>query len=358
MALCWDDKKVALQIDADPLRNPRDEFPEDWTVLHLTDDNMASYDSFREVIHRLSELLGEEWPSVEPLMTREVFASLQEEMRRERSAVRWTELRRRPYDSGAWSERLPDGSTVSADDGTVWATPEFEFLRFASTHTIARTVQFGMELCSLYAPYRSGGIQEYRLLDEPFCDVDGLRSYLRDAKGLPGYDAAMQALNYVAEESLSPMGTFVTCCLCLPREMGGYDLVRPSLGGCFVSEPSALGRAPSQEGPYMAYDLCWPWCGVALQYTGEEPPSPRQLRCLKAAQTFDIDVVCLTRREIHDPDAFEEAASLLARKLDERLPEADEAFLEARAQLRASLEFPSYDHMELTNECSHCHELV
>jgi hypothetical protein len=57
MALVWSKEKVALQIDDDPASEP---FcgPDDWTVIHVTTDQLGSFEGCQEVVDHLSRALG------------------------------------------------------------------------------------------------------------------------------------------------------------------------------------------------------------------------------------------------------------------------------------------------------------
>jgi hypothetical protein len=59
MALYWPEKKVALEIVDDPERRPFEApDPEEWRVLHVSVEDLASYDRFTSVMRRLGGLLG------------------------------------------------------------------------------------------------------------------------------------------------------------------------------------------------------------------------------------------------------------------------------------------------------------
>lgn len=357
MALCWEDKKVAVVIDDDVFSEPF-EGPSDWTVFHITSDDLCDYGSFNSTMKALHEALGDveegEFEDYPP----DLFEMAREQVESLRRDSEWALQRLFPYDSPAHDGELPPSSLVLLHDGSSRATPEFAFLQYASHAFLPQVVQFGMELCSFYTTRHDEHQGDYIMLEEPYCTREGLRAYLRDARGYPGYEQAMQALEFVVEGALSPMDSYLIECLCLPRELGGYELTEPATGGFFGDGSGALGRAPTADSPYTAYDLCWPWQQVALQYTGDNPPSRRERRSLAAPQTFDLDVVCVTTQEVKDPRAFEEAALLLASKLDVSLPNPNAAFAKARERLRQQLTFPDYGHMALTHLNEHVRETL
>ena len=366
MALYWPEQKVALQIDDDPLALPYDG-PDDWTVIHTTVDQVADFDSFIAVTDNLTEALGSPFlPSSDARLQRQVYEFLMARIADEYPGVY-------PYkpkyqgettdnpeilDLSDWKEHLPKGSLRDIGNGVSMSTPEFHFLRMAPKLKLSQLIQLGMELCGTYGTDHMESPRDYRLYETPVTDVDQLRSYLRDARDVEGYRAALKALNYVVEESPSPAATYITMLLTLPRHMGGYDLFRPQLSFGVDARFGGMGMAPSADGPYELYDLCWARQGVVVQFVGDQPPTPRERRGLAAPDLVDMFVVCLTISQIADDGAFDEAARLIADKLGYPVPPEDETFRAARAQLREDLTFPDYDHMCSMSEDWHCHKLV
>lgn len=355
MALRWEDKKVALEIDDDLLSRHFDA-PDDWKVIHVSSKDLEDYESFNTTMRGIHEALNSEEPYVNyPI---ELFEAAREQMKFADRETNWVLRQLYPLDLQGWSGDAPSGSIVPLKNGEERMTPEFKFLVCAATQPISKTVQLGMELCGYYATDHDGKDSDFTVLEDPFCTVEEIRDYLRQAKNLDGYSNAMEAIGYVMEGSLSPMSSYIAECLCLPRCYGGYDLTRPTLGGLFDAGFEGMGRAPSEEGPYVAYDLCWPWAGLAMQYVGDTPPTPRERRSLEVRPTFDIETVCVTTQEVKNPKTFEEAVRLLASKLEIELPESDPDFLKERALLRSELTFPAYDHMALTHTNAHFHETL
>lgn len=355
MALRWDDKKIALEIDDDLLAEPF-EAPEGWQVIHINSDDLCCYSSFNRIMKQVHALV-DDVPSDEDYPY-DLFEIAREQVHMVRRRTAWALGRLYPYEDSMWDGELPPDSVVTLRTGEKRATPEFKFLMSAAEDTMPKTVQLGLELCGRYATDHYGSGADYILLDDPYCSVTELRDYLRSARAFKGYERAMEALEFVVEEALSPMDTYLIACLCLPRELGGYDLPRPAAGGYFDDGCDGLGRAPSEEGPYLAYDLCWPWRHVVMQYVGPKPPTARQRRSLAVEPTFDMDPVCVTTQEVRDPEAFEEATLVLASKLGISLPESNEQFVDARTRLRSELAFPDYEHMALTHVNAHFRETL
>ncbi|SFX64466.1 hypothetical protein [Olsenella sp. kh2p3] len=59
MALYWPEAKVALEIVDDPASKPY-EGPADWSVLHVTCEDIRDVRRFQEMGRKLGRLLGED----------------------------------------------------------------------------------------------------------------------------------------------------------------------------------------------------------------------------------------------------------------------------------------------------------
>lgn len=437
MALYWNSRKMALQVDDDPDSIPF-HGPDDWFVFHMQSDQFSDYDTFEEAMNDLAKALSErsgdagreaassncKLDGYEPDDRLRLSNSLpdafgdgptvcqygnDQESLFEMIVQLWLSetfdyglefARLFPLDEkyvAKCENELPHGSLVELVDGSRLATPEFRFLSFAASHTCAETLALGMELCSVYATDACNPISdkkattkepqikkyEYSLgeyapmdpganpsilaleqpeplqfwsLDRPITCVDDLRSYLHDARKLSGYSNAMKALRYVQEGAVTPMESYLYILLCLPKEMGGYGLVPPRFGGTFDASNMGMGSAPDIGGPYRAYDLIWPWKHLAMEFVGDEPISSTERRALCAERTLGIDVICVTTAQIQDPDTFDEAVRLLAKRLGETLPSPNKTFLTHRNRMRERLAFPRYEAMRLTDEDIHQHD--
>lgn len=351
MALYWPDRKVALQIDDDPLSKPY-VGPEDWHVLHTSKADLDDFDAFDRLMNLLADALGE--PHPDPTFRaerRKLFEAL--------SHADTNDEGHSIVDLGTgevegWDDEVPEGSFETIEGGFSMCTPEFYYLREARKRTFLQEVQLAYELCGLYSTMNLSDPRHYRLFQEEVTSVDELRSYLGGARDLEGYRTAMRALDYVAEGSISPAASYLSILLTLPRRLGGYDLFRPKERVRIV-DPLAEERAPSDEGRYEVYDLCWPRQRVVMQFVGDGLPSERERRALEAPGFADMFVVCVTTRQMADPEAFDEAARVLADRLGTPLPPPDAAFVAARDRLRGELAFPDYDHMRSMVEDWHWH---
>lgn len=354
MALYWPDQKVALQIDDDPAAMPFDG-PDDWTVIHTTKATLGDFDSFKGVMTQLGEAVGADVEGIDHRRRFDIFRTLVQHLGDDLEGSHVI-VDPKTGEVSSWDGDAPEGSLEILEDGTRMSTPEFYYLREARHRTLSQQIQLGYELCGLYGTDHLDNSSLYDLYPEPVTSVSELRGYLRGARDLDGYKRAMEALNYVAEGALSPATSYLTILLTLPRRLGGYDLPRPSLSTRLLN-PLTLEQAPTDEGRFEVYDLCWQHQGVAMQFVGDSLPGARERRALEAPDVADFFVVYVTSRQMRDAQAFDEAARLLADKLEMPLPPPDDLFLETRDRLRHELSFPAYEHMRSMAEDLHWHEM-
>lgn len=362
MALYWPEQKVALQIDDDPASKPY-EGPDDWQVFHTNKSMMDDFESFDQLMEKLAVALGEPKPDPRHRAGRkELFEELSRVDAHAESTDDDTSGNNSIVDLQTgkvetWEDPIPEGSFETIEGGFRMCTPEFYYLREARSRTLLQQMQLAFELCGFYGTDHLEDPRNYRTYEEPVTCVGELRHYLRGARDLDGYKKAMKALNYVVDGSMSPAASYLAILLTVPRTLGGYDLYRPKLGSV-VFDPLQDEHAPTEEGRYAAYDLCWPRQGVAMQFVGDSLPDARERRALEAPGFADMFVICITSRQMADPEAFDVAARLLAEHLGTPLPPTDDGFSAARDKAREELAFPDYDHMRTMVEDWHWHETL
>lgn len=384
MALYWPEEHVALDIVDDPHRRPF-EGDESYTVLRVTCADLQDYDSYRKIMARLCDLLGREVPTspkwdednrelfdivtrwdfeedllmgswcatsdrVDSAMAREdslddveIVAPSQEvgDVMRERAEQDGRHVR----NVSVWNGPTPPGSYEDIGPTMRMSTPEFFFLRKSNQMSFVDAVSMGNELCG---KFRTSCTQysltdEYDFLTNPRTTKNRLRQYLRGARGTKECKRAKRVLRHVVEDCSSPMGNYLYLLLCLPCSQGGYGLARAIMSGAFEGEDSIM---PSSDGPYLAYDLCWPDKRTAVQYTGATLPTKRAQAALNASE---MRALCVTDEDVEDPERFDAFARKLAKQLHEEVPSPyDERWLAARKKLRKRLEVPRYVCMRLT----------
>lgn len=227
-------------------------------------------------------------------------------------------------------------------DHVLVPTPEFTFLLLAGYLSVVELVMVGMELCGYYR--LAGGttsqlLQSNRTLysRHPLTTIARLKLFLENMKGFPGASDAMRACKYLEQGSASPMETALYLLLCLPRMLGGYAIAHPILNGKRAVNKHAQSFTLSQ---YLIPDLYWPGAKLDAEYDSEAfHASPESLkngaRRTLALRAMHVEVVSITSEMLHDADAFDAVARLIAKKTNKRLRPVTSAFDECRSVLRS-----------------------
>ena len=157
-----------------------------------------------------------------------------------------------------FTERSPDSDTVFH---ICISTPEACFLQAASELPFLHLVKLGYDLCARYVCVQE---QPYMQVNrKPLTSVASIRGYLERAGGCKGVKRAKQAIQYVLDNSNSPMETKLCMIMVLPLSMGGYGLKKPELNqGITLKKEAAalLGRE------VIHVDMKWALERVAVEY--------------------------------------------------------------------------------------------
>ena len=117
----------------------------------------------------------------------------------------------------------------------------FLFVQLAQCAPFLTLIEIGYELCGSYTilPDESTFVQ-----CKPATNHNHLAKEIRAFRGMRGREIATRALQFVADNSASPMETKLTMFLCLKRTMGGYRF----LNSIFLSSPPLpRGRRPTNS---------------------------------------------------------------------------------------------------------------
>jgi hypothetical protein len=208
----------------------------------------------------------------------------------------------------------------------------------ATKLNLINLIQLGFELCGTYSlpahsePYVA---KTQESLDKGFVSCEALTNVKKLAglisklSGIHGHKRAMRALQFVADNSASPMETKLTMFLTLPYRLGGYGLPMPLLN-------------PRIEGSSYRCDLFWPKVKLAVEYdsdqfhTGADRIARDSMRRNDLA-LLGITVVTVTRQQVRNSVRFRETATLLSKHLEKRLQFRDPVFSECHFALKALL---------------------
>lgn len=138
---------------------------------------------------------------------------------------------------------VPAGSFVRTRGQVYVVSPELLFVQLARHLSLVELLEVGYELCGTYRMGDTEGEVVYER--EPLTTAVRIAAYARRAKGMRGRAAALQAAQWLTDNSASPAETALAIMFKLPRRLGGYALGDFRLNYEIVLDPTAariLGR--------------------------------------------------------------------------------------------------------------------
>lgn len=246
------------------------------------------------------------------------------------------------FRSHAWGREYPAGSFVKTGRDVLVESPELSFVRIAGAYPIARTIEYGRELCGGYALSQTdAGFRDRPAVTTP----DRLRRYVQRADGMPGVKTARRACKYVVGGSASPMETIVYLLLCLPCALGGYGLPAPVMNARVVLE-KGVARYDSTRRVvgrrYRVCDLYWPSAHVAIEYDGFRYHATKERLRADAVRRNELEergemVLTVTGGQVEGWRAMEVVAGQVARRVGHRLRDRALGTPPQRVELRKML---------------------
>lgn len=228
---------------------------------------------------------------------------------------------------------------MRVEEGLYVESPNACFVRRASTLSLSRLVELGLEFCGSYALDRA--CEEGFRGRDPLTSAESLQTYVEAATGTAGVKKAAVAARFLANGSASPMESIVAILLCLPRIYGGYGLPLPQLNPWIEVGKRAEGVTKNR---HFACDLYWPEYNLAVEYesdrhhTGSERIAGDSRR-RNALIYLDRTVVTITRIQLYDARQFHQIAQLLAKRMGKPLRPVKYDWLTRRYHLRQELLF-------------------
>ena len=182
------------------------------------------------------------------------------------------------------------------------STPERTFFHSANSLPFVESVMLGMELCGRYVtgltdPRCEEGTYLYvRKSDTTRKKIKGYVKSLRLTKD--GKKGALKALKYVSDGSASPMSTYLYAIMCIPSKYGCAGLPKADVSTAYEEGGRFL---PGARGSYLAYDLCWPYSKVAVQYVGNGNVSDEDMLEL---EDNDMTVITVRQQDLYSIEAI------------------------------------------------------
>lgn len=233
-----------------------------------------------------------------------------------------------------WSGPLPKGSLLDTRNGFYVCSPELCFLQMASSLSLVELIQLGCELCGIY-DLGTGEVEKCA----PLTTISKLVSFVEEISNVNGRKKAVRALQFVAENSASPMETELFMLQCLPYRLGGHGLEMPLLNHRITV--NAYARKYTKRS-YFEADMCWPAHRLVVEYDSDEHHGEVRRKASdssrrNALEAMGYTVVTVTLDIVKSKDSTAEVAQALARHLGHRLRYTEPQFSIACARLRTEL---------------------
>lgn len=220
--------------------------------------------------------------------------------------------------SHVWGGPLPRGSfvhvgMVESQDVFV-CRPEFLALMMGKELPLRLEVMLMYELCGTYMideSTRTGLASRNRITSTML-----LKRFLDSTSSMPGTKTARRAVAQVLDDSASPMETANAMFFRAPCMQGGYRAPRALLNDRLDLSP--IAREISGK-TFLKLDFHLPEIKMDLEYDGfgshfDETSYSRDASRRDAILAMGINVMTITKRQLHDTRAMDGIARVIARK--------------------------------------------
>ena len=246
-----------------------------------------------------------------------------------------------------WQGEAQGISFLKTPKGFVLAGPELTLAMYARQHSLVEVIELAMEFCG---GYRLGIT---RLPDDPhppiLTTLRKLQEFVSRNRNERGVGKLEYALNFIGENSWSPMETKIYMLLTLPRTKGGFGFPKPLLN-FRIDVPRQLREFQGRTHFYC--DMYWPEYGFAIEYDGKyknekgedeghfsQEGAIRDKQKAASLSALGISVMALSSADMRTYRAMELTLRKIAMKLKRKQRKPNAKMLEARQKLYADL-FP------------------
>ncbi len=189
------------------------------------------------------------------------------------------------------------------------ASPELAFLDSARQLGFHRTVLLGMQLCSSKPGNR-----------ESLTTVQRLQSFLDKCHGHHGRKAAIQAVQYIADNSWSVMESLLFMQLTLPYKFGGLGFS----GAALNQEIKIRKKGCDQKMGTLYADLYWEKAKLIVEYDSYAFHNNmsswiKDARRLATLENNGYRVLTINTEQLYNDQAFNEVAQVIAKRLEKRI---------------------------------------
>lgn len=232
-----------------------------------------------------------------------------------------------------WKAPLLELSTTQIAQRAFVSTPEFCFLQMASNLSLIQLILLGFELCGTYRlPDNSSALQR----KIPLTSTAKLQYFVNKAGGRRGRKQALRALQYIADNSASPMETALTLLLCLPYSQGGYGMPYPILN--HQIDPTTRSKMFADRS-YFKGDLRWPSAKLCLEYDSKSYHlSPHQQQSdasrRNSLAALGFTVMTVSSKQLFDTYEFARLARQVSKITEKRIRCSNPDFTLKQRELR------------------------
>ena len=156
---------------------------------------------------------------------------------------------------------LPENSFIQLGRNVAIASPELCFLRASNCLSFPTLVVFACDLCAIYSHSLSDhfGLQSRT----PVTSVAKIKAFLDNVKNVKGIKTAKAAIQYVLENSNSPMESKLAAISQLPINRGGFRLLKPDLNSRVKLSESGKSLVKRDS---LYCDMVWKDQKVVVEY--------------------------------------------------------------------------------------------
>lgn len=233
-----------------------------------------------------------------------------------------------------WTGALPKGSVLDTQNGFCVCSPEVCFLQMSSVLSLVELVQLGFELCGTYDLCT----EEIRTCP-PLTSVSKIAACIEKIPNVNSRKKAVRALQFVAENSASPMETALVMLQCLPYRLGGFGIEKPLLN--YRIDVNGQAKKYTSRGYFVA-DLCWPHHSLIAEYDSDKYHKEARRKTSdserrNALEAMGYTVVSVTLDLVDNRAAMVRVANALAKHTGRRLRYTEPEFTLACIKLRSEL---------------------
>ena len=214
-----------------------------------------------------------------------------------------------------WRGPIPEGSFYQLQPHVFVESPGFMFLHAATILNFTQLVAFGDELCGLYS-FDKRSKRGFVMRDYSLTTTQKLAHFVKIAKGCRGSYNARMALQYLVDESSSPMETYDEMSLCLPYSRGGYHIEMPNMNYEVPLSPRAARIAKRRN---CRLDMGYPNQKLDIEHHGKldhlsDEDKESDFARVSGLKEMGYEVIELTHDQVNDLFALEYIIERIAKE--------------------------------------------